>query len=59
MRKLLTLLIFLPFISLASNIELAEKFIELTDITKVKGATQKDIDAVAHLLSNALSTPQL
>lgn len=54
MRKLLTLLIFLPFISLASNIELAEKFIELTDITKVKGATKKDIDAVAHLLSDEM-----
>lgn len=54
MRKFLTLLIFLPFISFASNIEVVEQFIELTDKTKVKGATQKDIDAVANLLSEQM-----
>ncbi|QDP00995.1 nuclear transport factor 2 family protein [Thalassotalea sp. PS06] len=52
MYKLLALFIFLPFVSFAENIELVEKFIQLTDATKVKGASQKDIDKVAALLGD-------
>ena len=54
MRNLLVVLLFLPFFAVASNIELAEKFIELTDKTKVKGASKKDIVAVANLLSDQM-----
>lgn len=54
MHKLLALFIFVPFLSFASNIELVEKFIQLTDATKVKGASQKDIDDVAALLADEM-----
>ena len=54
MPKLIMILFFLPFLSLASNFELAEKFITLTDATKVKGATAKDIESVLNLLSDEM-----
>ena len=40
------------FISLASEVDIVDKFIELSDATKVKGATQKDIESVSKLLSD-------
>jgi len=43
--------ILLSSLSIASDTGLVEQFIKLSDVTKVKGATQKDIDAVAELLS--------
>lgn len=54
MRNLIILLLFLPFSTLASNLELAEKFIRLTDATKVTGATAKDIESVLSLLSDEM-----
>ncbi|WNC72867.1 nuclear transport factor 2 family protein [Thalassotalea psychrophila] len=52
MRKfILVVLLSIPILSFASETPLVEEFIKLSDATKVKGASQKDIDAVAALLA--------
>ncbi len=52
MRYLLLLFTFIISLSVqSSEIELVQNFIELSDATKVKGATEEDIEAVATLLS--------
>ncbi|MDN3652513.1 nuclear transport factor 2 family protein [Thalassotalea ponticola] len=52
MRYIILLCLLLPLSVHASSLELAERFIALSDITKVKGATAADIEAVAALLSD-------
>jgi hypothetical protein len=54
MRKFLFLLLLIPSLSFASEIHIVDKFIELSDKTKVVGATQADINAVAALLSEQM-----
>jgi hypothetical protein len=54
MYKFLFLLFLIPSLSIASEINLVDQFIKLSDATKVKGATQKDINAVADLLSTQM-----
>ncbi|QBY04357.1 nuclear transport factor 2 family protein [Thalassotalea sp. HSM 43] len=52
MRKLLIVLLCLPLFSNASPLTTVEQFVSLSDATKVKGASQADIDAVAALLTD-------
>lgn len=52
MRFFIAIFILLPFMSIASNVELAKQFITLSNVTKVHGATKSDIEAVADLLSD-------
>jgi len=54
MYKFLFLLFLIPSLSTASEINLVDQFIKLSDATKVRGATQKDINAVADLLSTQM-----
>ena len=42
----------MPVLSMASETDIVEKFLKLSDATKIKGASQSDIDAVAALLSD-------
>ena len=55
MRKLIIFFLFsMPLLSIASEISTATEFVKLSDATKVKGASQRDIDAVAALLSDEM-----
>jgi hypothetical protein len=54
MHKFLFLLLLIPSLSIASDINIVDKFIELSDKTKVVGATQTDINSVAELLSEQM-----
>ncbi|MEW6997464.1 hypothetical protein AADZ86_07155 [Colwelliaceae bacterium BS250] len=55
MRKLIILFLFsVPLLSIASEMSIATEFVKLSDATKVKGASQRDIDAVAALLSDEM-----
>jgi len=57
MKKYILFLLLLPCLVNASEADigdLVDSFVELSDITKVKGAAQSDIDAVAALLSDEM-----
>jgi hypothetical protein len=54
MSKFLFLLLLISSISIASEVHIVDRFIELSDKTKVVGATQTDINAVAELLSEEM-----